>query len=502
MQRSINSRRSEIFHVFLWVANVVSPSKTLKKKKKKPKPKKVTTTHQIPWIRIAMSCLENPHKPLRTRALGVIESASAFRHDMNIYLSVAFSATIASCSGTPLSHGLIFTALRALANRHAAFSTVVVHDKVMDNYRLQVLSEINLTQNVVFKQHDSLDSLEEDICHQVSSQFEHIDAIPPWRLWLTTIGEITRVSFFFHHSVFDGTSAKLFLVEFQHELNKVTAIDDNPVVQIPAQLELTPSIETLLGLNLDLKTKPNLYDPKNDVNVWSGNPVLQNEDLPVLTKSRYLVISNIKPLAAYCKNNNTSITALLVVLAYESLNKTLIRRGADYEVLRVSIPRNLRSLVGKDTEYGDFVSSIELDFKKNDTRDIIELAQEVKGVILDSINSGAKDSIAEFSGRAGDQRYKYEQRPGNKRTGTMEVSTILVEDTNEPSDDWKLGDFRFLQGVSSEGAPLTCSAISQKNGGLAFSFAWSTEIMDDEIVEDMHREFSKTLNEKFGLELQ
>ena len=84
----------------------------------------------------------------------------------------------------------------------------------------------------------------------------------------------------------------------------------------------------------------------------------------------------------------------------------------------------------------------------------------------------------------------------------MEVSTILVEDTNEPSDDWKLGDFRFLQGVSSEGAPLTCSAISQKNGGLAFSFAWSTEIMDDEIVEDMHREFSKTLNEKFGLELQ
>ena len=49
---------------------------------------------------------------------------------------------------------------------------------------------------------------------------------------------------------------------------------------------------------------------------------------------------------------------------------------------------------------------------------------------------------------------------------------------------------------------MTCSAISQKNGGLAFSFAWSTEIMDDEIVEDMHREFSKTLNEKFGLELQ
>jgi hypothetical protein len=469
--------------------------------KKKPKPKQVTTTHQIPRTRIAMNCQKAPHKPLRTRELGVIEASSAFRHDMNIYLSVAFGATIASCSGASLSHGLVFTALRVLANRHAALSTVLVHDEVMDTYRLKVLSEINLNENVAFKRHESLESLETDICRQVSSQFEQINEIPPWRLWLTTVGEITRVNFFFHHSVFDGTSAKLFLVEFNHELNKVTVIDDNPVVQVPAQLELIPSIETLLGLDLDLKTKPKLYDSKNDVNVWSGNPVLQNEGLPVLTQSLYLVISNVKPLVTHCKKNNTSITALLLVLALDSLNKTLIRRGAHYEVLRGTIPRNLRPLVGKDTEYGDFVSSIEFDFKKNDKRDLIELAQEAKRVILDSVNRGAEDSIAEFTGRAGDQRYKYEQRPGNKRAATMEVSTILVKDTNASNDDWALTDFRFLQGTSAEGAPLTCSAISQQNGGLAFSFSWSTEIIDNEIVEDMHREFGKTLIEKFGLEL-
>lgn len=429
----------------------------------------------------------------RIRDLGVIEAASAFRHDMNIYLSVEFGATISSRTNTALSQGLVFTALRALVNRHPALSTVIIHENSTDTYKLKLLSKVDLANNVMFKTHDFFETLEDDICRQVSSQFDQINSVPPWRLWLTNVGKITRVIFFFHHSVFDGTSAKLFLIDFKNELNSVSVINESSIVPVPTQNSLIPSVDTLLNLDVDLKKKPKLYNPENDVNVWSGNPVSEN-NLPLLTKSRYLVVENIKPLVKYCKANNTSITAFLLIVALESLNKTLIKRGANYEVLRGSVPRNLRSLINQDAEYGDFVSSISFDMKKYHDKDLVALAQEAKHVIFDSINRGAQDSIEEFADRAGDQRYKYEHRPGNKRTATMEVSTILVDDINALSDDWMLTDFSFLQGTSAEGAPLTCSAISQRNGCLKFSFSWSTETMEDEIVEDMHREFSKTLD--------
>lgn len=95
---------------------------------------------------------------------------------------------------------------------------------------------------------------------------------------------------------------------------------------------------------------------------------------------------------------------------------------------------------------------------------------------------------------AGDQRQLYERRIGEARTFSVEVSTLLVSNRPANTNEWSLDNFRFLQGISSEGPPILCSAASYVNGPLILSYSYADETVGDPfIVEDTAKEFDNTI---------
>lgn len=419
---------------------------------------------------------------IKERELGLIEESNAYRHDHNIYISVAFSATL---DYAKVEYKNAIPALKKMLERHCALSSVIVYNKIDDSYTMKLLESVDISQNVVFKQMKSLEELDSKVCQQLSTQFQNISTIPPWRLWVTEVDGASRITFFFHHTIFDGTSAGIFLSEFSDLMNEGLEEDTDLVFKVPHDMCLFGSIDELLGKKFDLKTPKPLATP--EAGIWTGENVLDTRDGMVMTKCLFVVIdkSQVSQLVKLCKLNGASLTSLLVTVSMQSLNIALLKAGFEYEKLRCTIPRNLRPLVDLNSEMGHFVSSIPVIVKREDSN-TWDLAGRIKSIIVDSISRGGQDSIAEYQSRSCKHRDYYTQRVGKKRWSTMEVSTILLKEQTHP---WALKNVSFVQGSTSEGSPLTCSAISQVNGDLQMSIVWSSEIVSDEIVTQMHDEF-------------
>jgi len=182
-----------------------------------------------------------------------------------------------------------------------------------------------------------------------------------------------------------------------------------------------------------------------------------------------------------------------------SLQKALQARGKHYPKATCTIPRNTRSFIKGiekygETPYGDFVSSIPVESTATNIPDLWKDAAEIRNVIQGYIDRGVEDATNEFINVAGDQRQLYERRVGEARTFSVEVSTLLVSNRPANTNEWSLDNFRFLQGISSEGPPILCSAASYVNGPLVLSYSYADETVGDpSIVEDTAKEFDNTI---------
>ncbi|KAF5103569.1 hypothetical protein D0Z03_000143 [Geotrichum reessii] len=444
-----------------------------------------------------------------SRPLSIAEASSAYRHVLNIYLTISVSASLRHPTKSTFSPSQLLAAVKPIVLDHPALAGLLqVHN---GKYYQVIADNVDLAKNIVWRNQSDLETLETDVCRQVSEQFPNLDSIPGWRLWITPLTDgAVRLNFFFHHSLFDGTSAQDFLKQLVNNLNALPeSIENEPVnyiLEIPSETEPVPSFEVLLGLkDLRLTGPVKGFTPPDDANTafWAGTLVFNSFEKPVLTKSLYNTITanDLKKLVAKTKQYKTSITSVVTAAVLYSLQKTLQSKGKSYSKATCTIPRNTRSFVKDiekygETPYGDFVSSIPVESTATNITDLWKDSVEIRSVIQGYIDRGTEDATNEFINVAGDQQKLYERRIGEARTFSVEVSTVLIQNRPDDTSKWTLDDFRFLQGISSEGPPILCSAVSYSNGPLVLSYSYATETVgDDSIVEDTVREFDNTIME-------
>lgn len=437
------------------------------------------------------------------RPIGVAEAASAYRHDMNIYMSVNFGAVLKHPTIKTLENSTLYPALKKLVLKHLALGTLLLHEKESDTFQFKLASKLDLNDNIVWNSETEAETLKSSICRQVSQKFPSLDCIPGWRLWVTPLKEGTKLDFFFHHALFDGTSAKIFLLGLRDNLNADLQPDANPWMLIPGATPLNPPIEQMLDLPNSAKN-----NTSSDSSSWTAVPVIdtfsESNCKPLKTNCIYHTIStqDMKLLVSKCKTHNTSITALLTTVALHALGQSLDHNDQPYSTLKGSIPRNLRPLIKESfglgpEPMGDIVTSIDCLYTRPidcSLSSVWAAATSIRADIQASLDRGTDDiaaSISSLTAWAGSLRTFYENRAGKPRSHTLEMSTVLInEEPHLAAQNWYLDDLDFLQGVSSEGMPITCSAISYKGGSLTVSFAWATEIVPDAIAKDMTTEFS------------
>lgn len=454
-----------------------------------------------------------------TRPLGLAEATSAYRHDMNIYMSVNFAA-ILKHPDFELEQSVFYPALKKLVLENPALCTLICLEKETDKFKFVLASQLDLSKNVEWKTEVTAENLKELVCAQVSRKFPDIDTIPPWRLWITPMKDGWKLDFFFHHSVFDGTSAKKFLLGLRDNLNSAQ-LKGNPssFVAIPSTLTLNPPIETMLELTVPLVSgndSSTSYPAQADSTevLWTATPVLDTftpgpDCAPLMTNSIYYTISaqNMEILVRKCRAHKTTATALLAAIAFHALGQSLENNNQSYSSFTGAIPRNLRELISKSLNVGpepmgDCVAGIELVFNRPNEyslSSIWEVAAGFRQDIQAAISRGSEDFALAISSLTGSQRELYQNRVGQSRNHTLEMSTVLINEVPPlDSQNWYLEDFSFLQGVSSEDLPITCSAVSYKGGSLTVSFAWATQVIADCIAKEMKKNFdhiiSKLLN--------
>lgn len=441
----------------------------------------------------------------KTRDLGPTETKSAFRHDMNIYMAVAIGATLSRKDQPKLSSELLFPALKNMAARHSALVSLILHDNETDSYKLKIASTVDLAKNVVFHPKTDAASHQESITRQLSTQFQNISTVPPWLLWISPVDGCLKVTFFFHHSLFDGTSGKNFLLELRDELNKVTDLDNSSIFHVPESVVPLPSVETLLNLPesvADQIQKHSNTPPRLAQNVWAGSPCVDVSTGPLKTKAvlKQLTAHEIKALAAKCKTHNTSITALLTALILAALDEALVQEGVPQTDIQYSIPRNLRPLANhpevSEASFGDIVTSVSLSHERtNSTKSIWDTAAAIRSQIIQEIAAGSDILSTALLTNETNFRKKYISRFGGPRGAALEVSTLLVDERPPvPGNSWYLHDFYFIQGANSDGSAVTMSAISYKGGALQLSIAWASEIVPDMIIHHISDLFSKEIS--------
>lgn len=436
---------------------------------------------------------------IKERQLSPFEASFAWRHDLNIYLACMVGATLKNPDSKTLTPEDVYGALKPMLVKNTVLSSVLRLEE--GRYKIILPEQIDLSNNVVFRKPEDTKDIQRLIEKRISTKLEGVlEDTPGWRLWITPNDGSYLIHFFFHHSFVDGTSSKNFILEFVKNLNAGHGKSDS-IFTISESASLLPSLESLLGLDLPFTGTIKGYDAPVDSNIsfWSGTRVLDVTNVgPHYTQSIYKTISTeeMEILAARAKKHGASVSTILTATALYSLQCSIPKT---FPKGLATLPRNLRPWINKNNElgqdpFGVYISSIPVESAATSISELWESAKSMKSVIHTYNTRGISDTHNDFIPLAGDIESLYKERVGGLRTYTLELSYLYVNDLPFGQHEWHLSDLTFAQGMSSEGPPIYCNAISHHNGPLTISFVWATETVgDDETMLNMTETFEKTI---------
>ncbi|CAG8957982.1 hypothetical protein HYFRA_00000325 [Hymenoscyphus fraxineus] len=337
----------------------------------------------------------------KVRPLGKMEEFSSARHHLDLFKNVGITGTFTfTQTSSPFSlKDLVFYALTNVLHKHANLSTIVV-DEDSDNPCFARLPNVDLEKAVEFLERKILmnedavvdkeldDLLEIENNTSFKSQY---GLLPLWRLVILShpsVSSVFTASFFFHHALGDGTSALLFLSDFQEGLNSFNPGVKTSVLFNPEKKSMLPSLEALL---------PHPYIPSTSGHpenvVWSGEcnraPTAACGKFHTLTLTRERSMG----LSEACKVHKTTITALLTVLVANSLFQILPERHTQ---LNCTIPVNIRNLLSLDkkTAFGVYIDAFNLHLTRHEQENFNwQQVIQVKTKILEYFTEARKGKI-------------------------------------------------------------------------------------------------------------
>lgn len=457
-------------------------------------------------------------QPPRSRPLGKLEQYSSFRHHLKQYFRVLFAGAYlpvgvdpSSPRNTPFTKADLYGPLAELINEYCSLAlTIQNSESPTIPHEFQLLDIMDISKNVLYgptvpstqepdisilKQCaidiDTLDSNAEMLNlfgKLISTQFDSISKIPPWRVIITPVkstatGKIiygTHLTFCYHHALGDGTSGRILLTKTLEILNdrygsKNTSIVDpqNPLIQISSSAQIPPPLETCLELpesftkvlGIVLREKKIMPSFK----AWLGSPIIDTFTKNAVPYESYrsnirlfrVPASQMSLLLKKSRQNKTTVTAVFTALSFIALHlalkefygspetpKNLRYPGPKFDGLSCCIPRNLRSNIEQQKSqpsglrnpigesFGVFVCSIIPEITtsclnlvtttKSKSEAVFAVSAKMKQKIDTDLKNGVKNTDTGLLKFLNDMQRFFTEKVGQPHSDSLEVSSILV----------------------------------------------------------------------------
>ncbi|CAG8972686.1 hypothetical protein HYALB_00010849 [Hymenoscyphus albidus] len=408
----------------------------------------------------------------KVRPLGKMEEFSSARYHLDLFKNVGITNTFTFTQTSSLFSlkDLVFYALTNVLQKNVNLSTIVV-DRASDAPYFARLPVVNLEKVVKFLERKILlnedaavgeeldDLLEIENNTSFKSQY---GLLPLWRLVILShlsVSSVFTASFFFHHALGDGTSALVFLSDFQEGLNSLYAgVKASSVLFKPEKNSILPSLEALL---------PHPYIPSHSHHpenlIWTG----ECNRAPTSTCGKFhtLVINKETSLRIFqaCKVHKTTITALLTVLVANSLFQILPER---YTQLDCTIPVNIRNLLSLDkTSFGVYIDALNLHLTRREQENfnwaqVIQVKTKISEYFTKAkkgkINVAGFENIPSMIGF-------FQKRFEGERNESFDVSHLgAVKSGGDES--WTLGRTVFSRSVFVSGAAVSVGVVTGGDG--------------------------------------
>jgi hypothetical protein len=411
---------------------------------------------------------------------------------------------------------------------------VTIEDEQSTNPKWARLVKIDLRELVKIIQEESPSTSDRWIEASHREPLDRVGELPLWRVVVafqeavpTASGSSTfsfTMAFFCHHAIADGLSAGAFNLTFLDALNHLI---DHPsdiaykfVIEVP-KLSLVPNLE--LGTPLPVSFffmlkeffKAYIYNPDDPLE-WSGPPIGATTPCPPLPTIRSFSLphTTVNAIASRCREEKTTVTALMTILAARWLGTTY----PTHKRFCGKIPFSLRKFSKHaQRDMGCYVSDMGLYFSSETKlprgyiscytaspettvgRDpqLWEGARACKAVI-DKRSSTAANQNVGLLRFVRDYAKFFLRTLGTKRQYAFEVSNIGVLDggakTGEENKERATFDRVTLStALCTSGNPYTIFLATAKSGYMAVSIGWETGIVSEGEAVDLLKWLAKEL---------
>lgn len=380
--------------------------------------------------------------------------------------------------------------------------------------------------------HDELMAVLHD---QHDKRFQNQDKQPLWRIVLLrdSANKFIDVVFAWNHAIADGMSGKIFhrtllqKLDLQSSHECKIALEDRVLELSPRDpnvLALSPPLAAVVKLPISAKfvlseacqgLRSALSGPRKSPYAADGWAPIRL-DLPNKTRLRLVSVPNaaLGSVLRRCREHGTTLTGLLHALALASFTERLSPDEA--AAFECATPFELRRFFHAHPDYpgldphqtmGNYVSSHEHRFDRDvvaglradyrgsgpeRARDVEQRVWAVSREYTDGLTrkliGGLKNEQVGLMGFVPDWREYFREQAKKPRSVSWEVSNLGVMDGKAPGSDaaeqdaWAIGEALFTQSPTVTGAALLISPISVKGGGLAVTFSWQNEIMEESVA--------------------
>ncbi|KAI9042906.1 uncharacterized protein KD926_004972 [Aspergillus affinis] len=425
-----------------------------------------------------------------------LEQYSAFRSHLGIYLNVCVTAIYRREDEEPLKPAL-FRALAAVIEKHPILSAVPVD--IPTGPRFARLNQIDLDQVVSFSEVQgctsskvALDQILED---QHNRPFQHRSRTPFWRVcvledWSDNTGFV--LCFCFHHALADTKSALVFHEDLENELSK---LGDGAFVTVVAasQAPLLPNIEAIHNLSVSpgylasqQQDSPNI--PEN----WSGAP----QNLPVRTRvsSMWIPSATLADLKQQCKDQRTTITALLMSLIARSFLHALPEEYTSIKGDSAMSLRHFLPLPITSHSMGCYIGTFNEQYRRT-SESVWQDARRTKMTIDRAVEGQGADMPLGYLGHVPNMAQWFLDKIGKPRAAGFELSNVGFLQSERSFHRYGIQSLVFSQSAGACSAAVKISAVTGRDGRMGLAFSWQEGVVADHTVHEVMQTLERQVEE-------
>ncbi|KAI5778868.1 hypothetical protein EDC01DRAFT_790692 [Geopyxis carbonaria] len=445
--------------------------------------------------------------PLPVRKPGLLELWSTARHAQHLHLRVLLLATYTHPS-TPLTPALLSGALASAIHAHPVLALTILHAATPRTTEFARLPRIELAGLYCF--HES----ELDLETLVSTPFDALDSLPPWRVDVVPRPADAGwdVAFSFHHGLMDGESG----VYFHHALLAAlstpapTSLDILTTLQTEHR-ELTPALEDLLPPASTWRTlaaiSSAVLKPLTHRDTWTGPPIVTSR---CKTSLRLFPLPRPDALRTRCRRESTTVPSLLHAAFATAILSTPTTPASPATTVSGTIAISLRrflSLPPLRGTMGVFAGSISC---RHDAADgLWDSARRTHAALQRAVNepgrAAASVGLLRF---VRDLETWLPARAGAMRGDGFGVSSLGVvafdadeaaegrgEGDGQGGQGWRVAAATFAQSASAVGNALDIGVVGVAGGPGRVAVMWQDGVLAREWVEGVVERVQAILGE-------